>query len=267
MRTGRMRTRWTAVRWAAAASCMLSPLLALVFIGVSLAQPQLNPLVDPVSLLVLGQGGGLVVAAFVASGVALVAAGASLWHAVRPSIAARAGAAGVALGGTQIGIMAAFPTDTGLVPTTAIGIAHATLSGIGLTLLPVSLVVLSWHFKRDASWGRVQRPARLIALLGLVAAGAYGLLSNLHGHSGLPGPFYDGLAERVTVAAILAWGLVVNVRLWRLAGERLEALPAPTPLPSEAMDGFAMRGGRGAAAGRTASRPPRSALAPPVSKP
>ncbi len=211
---------------AAVGSIGTAAIVALLLLAAHLLQPQDSPLFDTISLLALGRGGLLVTAALAMAGVALVAIAANLWMTMARKWLVRAGALGLALGGLQILLLAFFPTDPTVIPETAIGLAHWALSSIGLTVLPVSMVALSWQFGHETH-GRLRIPARWTAVFGMVACIAYGVLSSLHGHSGLPGPFYDGLAERVLVLFILTWGILASAAVWRHAHVTLNtAAPA-----------------------------------------
>ena len=217
MATAHPHRPWRLLRAVAASACGLAFLFALVVVGVSLLQPQTSPLVDTVSLLVLGPGGFAVAGMMVAAGFSIVAVAVALHLAMRPTFWTRVGATALALGGVEVLVMGFFPTDPGVIPDTFVGYVHATLSGMGLVVIPLSFVMLSHLFGRDPQWRPVRVPARLVAWASMAVSVAYGVLTYVDAHTTLWRPVYDGLAERVLVATILAWLVLASLRLWSVA--------------------------------------------------
>lgn len=217
---------WRLLRAVAVSACGLALLFALVVVGVSLLQPRTDPLMDTVSLLVLGPGGFAVAGMMVAAGLSIVAVAVALHFAMRPTFWTRLGATALGLGGVEVLVMGFFPTDPGVIPDTLVGYVHATLSGMGLVVIPLSFVLLSHLFGRDPQWRPVRVPALVVAWASMAVSVVYGVLTYVDAHTTLWRPVYDGLAERVLVATILVWLVLASRHLWNVANRQASARKA-----------------------------------------
>ncbi|MES2153528.1 MAG: DUF998 domain-containing protein [bacterium] len=225
------RVAWGILRLVAAGACAAAILFAAIVVLVSLLQPSLDPYHDTVSLLVRGRDGVLVAAMMVVAGVAIMAMAAALHITMQRTFWAQIATWALGLGGLQVLVMGFFPTDPTVIPDTVIGSIHAVLSGVGLVMLPISFVILSWRFHRDPRWRAVRWPAHAVAWLSVATSLVYGVLSFIDAHTTLLRPVWDGLAERVLIGTIIAWLLTASLRLWHLSHRSMRLKARPIALP------------------------------------
>ncbi|MDQ0092831.1 DUF998 domain-containing protein [Paeniglutamicibacter psychrophenolicus] len=139
----------------------------------------------------------------------------------------RAGVLLMAAGGLCSAALAFFPTDvdagSGLHAVTTAGAVHLYVAGAGFLAALAGIFVLT-RWMRSAPGLEKAYPAALI----LAAVAAVGLASL--GLAAAVGQDLLGLAERVCLAGVLGWVLVV---CWAIRRLPLGTWPAPTVLPGE----------------------------------
>jgi hypothetical protein len=221
--------RATAVeRGAAAVSVASGVAFALLLGALHLIQPGLDPTWRFISEYALGRAGGLMVAAFVAMGVALLGAAVSVARQVR-TWPGRVGLGLLVIAAAGLLLAAVFPTDPITTPVeaqTAAGRLHSL--GASLDWSPVGMLLIAWSLGRTEagrSWRRrllvaAAIPAALTLGFGVVAAAS-------GGHFG-PG-VYAGLLGRLVLLSYLGWLVTVAVALRRqsAAGSRISPSNEP----------------------------------------
>jgi hypothetical protein len=186
--------------------------------AVSVAEA-LRPMYDPVqrtiSELAVGHAGYLQVSAFVVLGVGLLALPCGLWSRVRATLASRAGLGLLLVCGVSSFVAAAFPTDlrTAAVATVT-GQVHEVSAGIGYACLMSAMLLLSWHFRRDAPWRSHRHYSAFLSMIGLATLLALAASGE--------GPV-TGLLQRLMAVSLLSWVALTGVHACRLS---LAARPA-----------------------------------------
>jgi hypothetical protein len=149
--------------------------------------------------LALGPHGFVMTAAFLVNGVVVALFATGLRRALPATFAARSGAALLFLAGlAMLGL--AFPTDAGhRPPVTVQGWIHdLCFVAVGLTMFP-SMLALGWAFRQSVWWRGLSGYTWLTTALAV------------------PTFAFKGAVFYVFLAAILAWTVVVAVRLRKVA--------------------------------------------------
>jgi hypothetical protein len=171
-------------------------------IGVHLLRPDLDPVVDPVSLYALGAWGWLWATALVAVGLAGLSVVAS---AEGLSVVGRASLAIWAVGGFTAAV---FPMDAPGVPTTTVGVIHE-YAGFNFVFAIIAALLLGRSLRRAGRrdpWARRARVgAWLLAISGISLVVFMGVLHSLD---------LGGLAQRVYWAVLLGWLIAMQ---WAIA--------------------------------------------------
>lgn len=126
------------------------------------------------------------------------------------TVAGRSRAGLILLGVWAVGalLLAVFPTDLAGERVTRHGAIHLLVAVIAFLCVAVGEIILSWQFAADARWRSLARPARILAVLTLIAC-----LLTL-GDAAIPGlKHIPGFTERLFLGLALLWMLVVAFRL------------------------------------------------------
>jgi hypothetical protein len=219
MSTRPLHTLLTAVRHprlAALAAALLAAFSVagvLYFLAAVSVSQELRPMYDPVqrtiSELAIGRDGFIQVSAFVVLGLSLVALPYGLRGRLRATLASRLGRALLLVCGVSSFVAAAFPTDlrTALV-TTITGQVHAVSASLGYFCLICAMLLLTWHFRRDAAWHALRLPSAVLTLAGVAALIALGI----SGEGSV-----TGLLQRLMAVTLLSWVALTAVHACRLS--------------------------------------------------
>ena len=198
---------------------------ASVFLLALLALHAASPGVDwirhhYVSDFATGPLGVLFVVAVVMHGAGNLALGAGLFSATRPA-SARTVAAVVLFETAAVGIVVAglFPVDVTGAPRTVAGLAHRAVVAVSFPAELAAISLFSSAFAQHPYWRQASGPS-----LALSSTGAFGLAVFLLA------VFLDrwpALAERLTLAAFLAWELWVAFQLTRLPDTSAQVVMTP----------------------------------------
>ncbi len=194
------------VAWAASIALVGSTYFALIIVVLHFLRPDLNPLSQPTSRYAVGPYGFLMTTAFFSMSVASFALVIGLSQGVAKSARSRAGLGLLGLWAVGVLIAMIFPMDVEGTPPTLAGMIHQ-ISG-PLTFLCVSLGVnlVSWRFKQDDQWRPFYRIALILALV-LLAGFVWTFLSFVSQSE------FFGLAQRITLGALVTWMLLTAARL------------------------------------------------------
>ncbi|MDD1665760.1 MAG: DUF998 domain-containing protein [Methanomicrobiales archaeon] len=153
--------------------------------------------------LVMNLGG------FLLLGILLVIFSFGLYAALKPSLASRAGAILVAIAGlTYIG-EAVFSCDKGCIPVTFAGSAHLFIGDLAVLDAVLAAFVLALAMRPDTRWKGYWEYSVASGYLVLVLLPFFPFLVGL-----------TGLMQRVVVAIIFLWLLVIAQKAYRILAEK-----------------------------------------------
>jgi hypothetical protein len=179
---------------------------AVIIVALHVLRPDLNPLSRPTSEYAVGAYGLLMSTAFFSMSVATFALVIGLARGLSHAARSRVGLGLLSLWGIGVLIAMIFPIDAeGASPTLA-GTIHGINGPIAFLCMTAGVFLVSRRFKWDHHWRPLYRTALMLALLllgGLVATPL-----SLAMQSGLA-----GLAQRVSLVALVTWMLLTAVRL------------------------------------------------------
>jgi hypothetical protein len=196
------------VAWAASIALMGSTYFALIIVALHFLRPDLNPIRLPTSQYAVRPYGFLMTTAFFSMSMASLALVVGLYHGVAQPARARLGLTLLGLWGVGVLIAMIFPMDAEGAPQTLAGTIHqinGPLAFLGVTL-GVNLV--TWRFKQDDTWHPYFRLALILSLV--LLAGYIATFLSFVTDSG-----FIGLAQRITLAALVTWMLLTAARLLR----------------------------------------------------
>jgi uncharacterized protein DUF998 len=183
-----------------------SAYFALAVAAVHFLKPDLDPVSRMTSEYANGAYGFVMTSAFLAMGVGCLALVAALYREVQGRALSPAGL--VFFGLWAVGVLVAmiFPIDPGGVPVTLAGTIHQTAGPLTFLCAAVGVSLLSWRFGRDDLWRPLQPVA--LALSAVIAVGFVATASFF-----FTGTELAGLAQRVVLAAVVAWIVLVASRI------------------------------------------------------
>jgi hypothetical protein len=199
-------------------------LYVLVDVVLQLLPPHYSVISEAESNLAVGPYGWIMNLNFLARGVVTVCAVAALVSFSPRSRLRQAGFGLMLFAGACSAALAFLPTDIppadapGLAPTTALGTAHLVVAAAGFIAALIAFGLLTLWLRGTAL--RRVFPAAA-ALTGVAAAGLVSL-----GVAAVLAPGVIGLAERVCLAGVLGWVIVVSVAI------RQHTAPAAEPAPA-----------------------------------
>lgn len=169
-------------------------------------RPDDDPVSQPTSVYAVGSYGSLMTLAFFSMSVATLALVVGLYHGMSRSGRSRIGLVLLVIWGVGVLIAMLFPIDLEDASRTTSGTVHLITGRVIFLCVTVGTVVLSLHFRRDARWRPLRRPALVLALV-MVAGFAATLFSNVTDAEII------GLTQRIVLIALVAWMLLVASRL------------------------------------------------------
>jgi small-conductance mechanosensitive channel len=180
-----------------------------------------HPLSQAVSELALGRAGWLMAVAFCSLGTGTLLLAATLRRLTpRPRVAPWL----IAVAGL-LSYVSAFVHADGSGPATTHGKIHQIVGVVTFILMIAGMFSLARAFRHDPAWRSAAKPTLIWAL---AAAGGFFLIP-------ISGSAYFGLAQRIFLAVILSWALMISLRAARQwsAGHALErsgdSVAAATP--------------------------------------
>ncbi len=194
--------------------------LYVVLDGVAqLLPPHYNAISQAESDLAVGPYGYVMAANFVVRGVLSLAFLVGLSGATGLLARSRLGAALLAVWGVGAFVLAVSPTDVSATETTTHGKVHLLVAFIAFLAAAVGELLLSRRFSEEPRLRPIESAATVLAALSLVA------LLFLFGGTVVPYLLHHvfGLLERVFLAFVLVWILVVSLFLLRRPGPSVPA--------------------------------------------
>jgi len=178
-----------------------------VVLTMHVLEPEFSPIRAPMSAYVLGAYGAWMTTTYVALCVALLGVGFGLARMLPPTRLSRTAFSVFLIAAAAALVAGLFPMDFPPPPRTSSGRLHALAGLISFPTMVLGAVLFSLSFRRDRYWKRVSVP--LLALSGgSVGVFALAMLSLL-----VLG--FAGYAQRVLIALIFAWMIMVGLYLFR----------------------------------------------------
>jgi len=173
-------------------------------------RPDLNPISQPTSEYAVGPYGFLMSSAFFSMSLATFALVMGLYQGLVPSARSQIGLSLLAAWGVGVLIAMIFPIDPGGVPETLAGTIHQISGPLTFLSMTVGVILISRRFKQASQWHPFYRPAQILSLV--VLAGFVGTFLSFVTQSG-----FLGLAQRITLAALVTWMLLTAAHLRSVA--------------------------------------------------
>lgn len=184
----------------------------LIIVALHFLRPDLNPVSQPTSEYAVGPYGILMTSAFFTMSIASLALIFGLSRGIAPSAQSRIGLGLVGIWGIGVLVAMLFPIDPEGAPQTFAGTIHRINGPIVFLCVTIGVLLLSWHFQREASWQPVRRTAQILSLLMLTAF--IGTFLSVVTHSE-----YAGLFQRIDLAALGTWMVLTASRLYAVTGQ------------------------------------------------
>ncbi|MFJ6417718.1 DUF998 domain-containing protein [Paeniglutamicibacter sp. NPDC091659] len=193
----------------------------LVDVVLQFLPPYYSVISDAESNLAVGPFGWIMNLNFIGRAITTLCAIAAI-NGVGPATGLRrTGALLMAAGGLCSAILAFFPTDVadaGILAATTVGIVHLFVAGLGFLAALAGILVLTRWIRSSPELANAYPAALTLTAIATVGLASLGLAAAI-------GPDLLGLAERVCLAGVLGWVLVVCATI-----RRLPRLPWPDPL-------------------------------------
>jgi hypothetical protein len=154
--------------------------------------------------------------AFFSMAAAVAALVAGLYQGVPRQALSRTGLVFLGLFATGVLIAMIFPIDPGGVPVTLPGTIHQSTGPLAFLCLSIGVALVSWRFRRDEKWRSVHQAAGVLALV--IAAGFVATFYNF-----IMGAGFGGLTQRIVLATLVVWIILVASRLRRAGTETVAA--------------------------------------------
>jgi len=176
--------------------------------------PQQNPIRDAESNLALGSFGWIMALNFVVRGLLSLAVVAGLQKALVPAARSQVGAILIEIWAVGSFWLALFPTDA---PgqRTLHGLIHALVALIAFFAAAAGELLISRRLAADPRWLQLRQPLATIAVFALAMLVVV-LIAGERLAAGTQAGGIFGLVERVFLALVLLWMLVVALRLVQL---------------------------------------------------
>jgi hypothetical protein len=190
----------------------------VVLVGLHFLHTDVNPLARPVSDYAVGRYGNVMTSAFLAMSISAPALAFALRGGLAESTQSRIGLILLALFGVSTLLAAVFPIDPQYYAPTTHGKIHHINGSLGFLALTVGVTLISRTFAHDEDWSSRYQPA--ITLSVLMIASFVAMPVNF-----IPGLGFGGLAQRIFLAAFVAWFLLVASHIREPAPEEQEEEP------------------------------------------
>jgi hypothetical protein len=175
-------------------------------------RPDLNPIGQPASQYALGPYGFLMSSAFFSMAVAAFALVIGLYQGTSQPARSRLGLVLLALWGVGVSLAMLFPMDPDGAPATLGGTIHNVTGPLAFLSVTAGTLILSQRFKKDENWRPIYRAALVLSIILLPAF----LLTFL---SFVTQAGFTGLAQRIFLAALVAWMALTAAHLRSIAPE------------------------------------------------
>ncbi|MBV1781035.1 DUF998 domain-containing protein [Paeniglutamicibacter sp. ABSL32-1] len=203
----------------------------LVDVVLQFLPPHYSVVSDAESNLAVGPFGWIMNLNFLGRAVTTMCAIAAMNRVGRVSRLRRTGTLFLGIGGLCSAVLAFFPTDvglgSGLGAATVAGTVHLYVAGGGFLAALAGILVLTSWMRSVPELAKAYLAAFVLAAITAVGLASLGLTAAIE-------PGLLGLAERVCLAGVLGWVLVVCNAIRRLSRRSGPILPAGTAISEQA---------------------------------
>jgi hypothetical protein len=179
---------------------------AVIIVALHFLRPDLDPMNQPTSQYAVGPYGFLMTSAFFSMSIASFALLIGLYQGVPQPARSRMGLTLLGLWGMGVLIAMLFPIDLEGSPQTIAGTIHRINGPLAFLCVTVGTILLSRRFKWDETWRPLHRPALILSPVMLAAY----ILTFLSIATNLD---FAGLTQRIDLAALVTWMLLIAARL------------------------------------------------------
>jgi hypothetical protein len=180
-------------------------------------RPDVNPVLEPMSIYAVGPYGFLLTAADIGGGLAALALTLGLYLSIAPPGRSYVGLFLLGLYGVSVLLAGIFPIDVGG-ETTTFGIIHNIFGNISFFGFPIGVILVSLGMGKDERWRSFRRTA--------VAASVLVVLTVILTIVGFNIGIGFGLTQRLANVTALGWMLLVALHLRSLAQGALAQQPS-----------------------------------------
>ncbi len=190
-------------------------------------EPEFNPIRAPMSAYVLGAYGPWMTTTYVALCAALLGVGYGLAKTLPRTRLTRTAFSVCLIAAGAVLVAGLFPMDFPPPPRTSSGRLHALAGLFAFPTMVLGAFLFSLSFRRDGYWRRISVPSLALSA-GIIGVFVLAILSLL-----VLG--FAGYAQRLLIALLFAWMIVVGLHLTRFPREK--SLGGRQPNESAAGDG------------------------------
>lgn len=183
---------------------------ALIIVALHFLRPDYDPIALPTSFYAVGPYAFLMTSAFFSMSLASFALVIGLYLGTTRQARSRAGLGLLTIWAVGVLIAMTFPIGLPGAGPTIPGTIHRINGPLVFFCVTIGAILVSWRFKQDENWSSLHRVALVLSLVMLAAF--IGTAVGAATESGLA-----GLAQRIDLAALVAWMLLVAARLRRVA--------------------------------------------------
>lgn len=192
--------------WAATVAIAGSAYFALAIAALHFLRPGLSPVSHFTSEYANGSYGFLMTSAFFSMFLATAALVVGLYQRMPQQALSRTGLVFLGLWGIGVAIAMTFPIDAEGAPVTLSGTIHQSAGPLTFLCASIGVTLLSLRFGHDENWRPLQRVALVLSLV--IAAGFVATAYNF-----FTGGEFGGLMQRIVLATIVMWMLLIAARL------------------------------------------------------
>lgn len=173
-------------------------------------RPDHNPIRQTTSQYAVGPYGFLMTSAFLSMSVASFVLVIGLYKRVSPPARSQIGLVLLGIWGVGVLIAMIFPINLDGTPLTTSGMIHRISGPVAFLSLAAGAILVSRRFKQDENWRSLHRSALILSWI-MLAAFIMTFL-NIITESG-----FAGLFQRILLATVVTWFILVAVRLRYIA--------------------------------------------------
>ncbi len=170
-------------------------------------EPDMDPLVNPMSAYVLTDSGALMTTTYFAQAVSLIALVVGLRRVLQRSMMSSIGLALFSIAGVAVATASVFPGEPPP-PQTVSGIIHLTCGVINAFTTAPAVILMTLSIRKDARWRGVVAWLTPLAVGVAIGTVLFPIMAPLG---------RGGLAQRIVFAVIFAWTIVVAYEMPKVA--------------------------------------------------
>jgi Protein of unknown function (DUF998) len=180
-------------------------LFTVICVGVQFARADLDWVATPLSYYLVGPFGGIVIAAYGALGIALIAVGTQFYRQLMPAARSAAPLLLFGVGGCALTLTALSESAKSYGHPVEWEMVHLAAAETTFLCVTVAMLLQSFWLSRDPRWKQRAPFAFVLSIVTFAALWIYALWRALP----------RGLAQKIVIALILIWLGWAAIQLWR----------------------------------------------------